>query len=141
MDYELAHSDLAKPKIIVPASQVDTNSTSLSLIGFGTANFGEKEQTNFLHLLENFASHIAPANPIIGQIWYDTSINELKSFDGLTWSVVNQAVEIAGAAPANALEGSLWYNIINTTLNLYTNGSWSVISQDFANLSIDCGEY
>lgn len=63
---------------------VDENTTnmdtSLSLIGHGLPDYGEEQNTNFLHLLENFASKEEPRNPIVGQLWYmlsDTG-NELR---------------------------------------------------------------
>jgi hypothetical protein len=41
---------------------------------------------NFLHITECFASTTAPANPLIGQLWYDkNSPTQLKVWDGVQW--------------------------------------------------------
>jgi hypothetical protein len=51
---------------------IDSTTTSLSLTGKSSNNWGERIQENFLHLLENFASSgAAPNNPTIGQTWYN----------------------------------------------------------------------
>lgn len=45
----------------------------LSLIGYGYVNYGEQVAENFVRVAENFASRTPPANPLIGQLWYDVS--------------------------------------------------------------------
>lgn len=59
-----------KATIVLPERIVNTTSTSLTLTGKKTANYGEIQQENFIKLLENFASNTAPANPTIGQLWF-----------------------------------------------------------------------
>jgi len=71
-DYILDFSDPAKGQITLIPKQVDTTSTSLTLTGKGTPNYGESQQENFLKVLESFASTTAPANPTIGQLWWKT---------------------------------------------------------------------
>lgn len=46
--------------------------TSLLLYGRDVPNYGERVAENFVQLLENFAGPAAPANPIEGQLWFDT---------------------------------------------------------------------
>lgn len=67
--------------ITVLDGTINTTSTSLSLIGRLAENFGEKQNENFLHLLENFSlANISPANPISGQLWYDRYTENLKVY-------------------------------------------------------------
>ena len=43
--------------------------TSISLIGRGNANYGERIAESMVNMLENFSGSTPPANPINGQIW------------------------------------------------------------------------
>lgn len=74
--------------IIVLDGTKDTTSTSLTLFGRLVQNYGDQTNENFVHLLENFALDSSPANPIKGQLWYDTSTNNIKSYNGSTWITV-----------------------------------------------------
>jgi len=58
--------------------QINTTSTSLGLPGRNYAGYGQTLDTNFVHQLENFADSTPPANPLRGQLWYDTNTNTLK---------------------------------------------------------------
>lgn len=51
---------------------INTTSTSLGLPGRNYAGYGQQLDTNFVHLLENFADTTVPPNPIRGQLWYNT---------------------------------------------------------------------
>lgn len=66
--------------------QIDTTSSDLTLVGRGYTGFGEAFNENFIALLENFASASAPAKPLAGQIWWDTSNQRLKVYTGTTWT-------------------------------------------------------
>jgi len=48
---------------------VDTNSTSLTLVGRNYSGYGEAFNENFVKLLENFSNTNSPTNPIAGQLW------------------------------------------------------------------------
>jgi len=57
---------------------IDTTSTSLALPGRNYPGYGNALDTNFVRLVENFASSTPPANPIQGQIWFNTGANTLN---------------------------------------------------------------
>ena len=57
---------------------INTTSTSLGLPGRNYAGYGQYLDTDFVHVLENFASTTPPANPLQGQLWFDTNVNVLK---------------------------------------------------------------
>jgi hypothetical protein len=52
---------------------INTTSTALGLPGRNFSGYGQALNTNFVRMLENFASASVPANPVRGQLWYDTS--------------------------------------------------------------------
>lgn len=68
---------------------INTTSTSLGLPGRNYAGYGNTLDTNFVHLTENFANTSPPANPLQGQLWYDTNNSVLKvcPADGTTNSL------------------------------------------------------
>jgi hypothetical protein len=66
------------PLVTIPDGVLETTHASLALPGRNYAGYGNILNTNFVHLLENFANDTPPAHPIKGQLWYDTSDNKLK---------------------------------------------------------------
>ena len=122
--------------IVVLDGTKDTTSTSLTLFGRLVQNYGDQTNENFVHLLENFALDTSPANPIKGQIWYDTNTNNIKAYNGSTWITVGS--EIVGNVD---LTGNLIIGANNTEFkevagnvtinNQFNNGNISL----FANVN------
>ena len=81
MSYKLNKTDGTILTDLVDGT-VDNTSSDLTLIGRNYSGFGEFLNENFIKLLENFSSSDEPANPIRGQLWYDTSENKLKIYNG-----------------------------------------------------------
>lgn len=81
-----------KPPFAISERTTNTTSTSLSLFGKYTISYGEDLQKNLVHLLENFSRNVPPANPTVGQLWFDTGTRLLKvytpSSTGNVWSNV-----------------------------------------------------
>lgn len=99
---------------------IDTT-TDLRFIGKNYAGYGEVQNENFLHLLENFANTSAPPKAIAGQIWYDSSIKKLKYFDGTQFKTTSGA-QASLSAPSGLSTGEFWYD--TSTDQLYTwNGT------------------
>ena len=57
---------------------INTTSTSVGLPGRNFAGYGQSIDTNFAHIIENFKNSTPPANPLAGQIWYDSGDSTLK---------------------------------------------------------------
>jgi hypothetical protein len=56
---------------------INTTSTALGLPGRNYAGYGQVLDTNFVHIMENFANTSPPPNPLQGQLWYNTNANTL----------------------------------------------------------------
>jgi hypothetical protein len=75
---------------VVGDGTVNTSATDLALIGRAVTNFGDFQNENFVYLLENFASPAAPTQPVLGQLWYNSSTDEIS-----TYSTANVFVALA----------------------------------------------
>lgn len=77
--------------------RIDTSTTSLSLQGDSiTPDFGQFNPTNLVHLLEHFANVTPPVNPIVGQIWYNTTLQVCSVWSGLSWNGISGATGPTG---------------------------------------------
>jgi hypothetical protein len=97
---------------------IDTT-TDLRFIGKNYAGYGEVQNENFLHLLENFANTTAPPKKVTGQIWFDTTTKRLKFYDGSIFRTAGGA-EAAATAPSGLTIGDFWWD--TSAKQLY---SWS----------------
>jgi hypothetical protein len=93
------------------------NTTDLRFIGKNYAGYGEIQNENFLHLLENFSNTTAPPKPVIGQIWYDSTLKKLKFYDGSKFKIASGA-EVSTSAPTGLAAGDFWFD--ETAQQLYT---------------------
>ena len=133
MAYNIDYSDSSKPSIVIENNTVDT-STSLKLLGQNYANgYGEIIATNFLNLLENFASTTAPENPTVGQVWFDIQNNILKVYNvNLEWKelattrISNSGPTITGSENV----GDILVNETNKEVYVYMAGEWNLIYQE-----------
>ena len=96
---------------------LDSSSTDLTLVGRNYKGFGEYINENFVHLLENFSSTSAPENPLKGQLWYDTSDERLKIYDGTTFRVAGGPI-VSNQTP-NMVAGDLWIDNENNKLYFF----------------------
>jgi len=72
---------------VVGDGTINTTATDLALVGRAVTNFGEFQNENYVYLLENFANNTAPAQPILGQLWYNTNTDVLSAYNTAnTWS-------------------------------------------------------
>ena len=76
MAYTIVKSDGTVLTTIADGT-INTTSTSLGLPGRNYAGYGQALDTNFTHMAENFADTAPPANPLRGQLWYNTNNSTL----------------------------------------------------------------
>lgn len=93
MTYIITNADGSVLTKIAP--QTVDNTTSLTLNGYGSTNYGQTLNQNFLYLLQNFACAYAPQNPINGQIWYNTLNQYLQVYTPNGWLTIATASWLA----------------------------------------------
>jgi len=101
--------------------------TALTFLGKNYAGYGQSIGENFLYLLENFANITAPTNPLQGQIWYDTSVNKIKVYNGSAFRTMS-FTDIANTPPAEAQAGDFWFNTSNNQLSIKVGSTFTTVS-------------
>jgi hypothetical protein len=104
---------------------IDTT-TDLRLVGKNYAGYGEVQNENFVHLLENFANITSPPKAITGQIWFDTSAKKLKFYDGAKFKTAGGA-EASASAPSGLSVGDFWWDTAAKQLYTYTGTEFTLI--------------
>jgi len=108
---------------------IDTT-TDLTLIGKNYSGYGEILNENYVKLLENFANTTQPTSPIAGQIWWDTSGNLLKVYNGTTFKTVSSSTA-SSSAPSSNVTGDLWWDTSNNQLKVYNGSGFTLIGPAF----------
>ena len=104
---------------------VNTNS-SMTLIGKNYAGYGQFLDDNFIHLLENSSNTTAPASPLTGQLWWDSTNTLLKIYTGTAWKPLAASTS-SSSQPSNNITGDLWYDTTNQQLKVYTGAAYLVV--------------
>lgn len=94
--------------VSVDDGTIDTT-TDLRFVGKNYAGYGEVQNENFLHLLENFANTSAPPKAVTGQIWYDGGNKKLRFYDGTRFRTASGA-EVGPTAPSGLQQGDFWFD-------------------------------
>lgn len=139
MSYTIKFSNPAKTDLTVEDGTLNT-STSMQLPGNNYAQgYAAPIGENFMHLLENFASDVAPPVPLEGQLWYDSASKTLNYFDDVDnsgyWKAIGSITASDTAPDGGIQDGHLW---LNTTvgesdsgrLSMWYNNAWvTILSQ------------
>jgi hypothetical protein len=128
MAYTIVKSDGTVLTTIADGT-INTTSTSIGLPGRNYAGYGISLDTNFVHQLENFANTAPPANPLTGQLWYNTNANTLYvcPTDGL--SNANAWVSLA----VSSANSTTTFGSVQVTGNLSANNITAVNNVTGAN--------
>lgn len=107
--------------------------TNLSLIGKNYAGYGEILNENQVKLLENFANTTAnaPDKPLQGQLFYNTSLDQLQVYNGTAFKAVSGAI-ISTSEPTSGSQGDLWYDSINSQIYVYSGTAWILVGPQTA---------
>lgn len=77
MAYTIIRSD-GSTLTTIQDGTINTTSTSLALPGRSYAGYGQALNTNFVRQLESYAGNTPPANPLKGQLWYNSQQQTLN---------------------------------------------------------------
>lgn len=116
--------------VSVEDGTIDTT-TDIRFVGKNYAGYGEVQNENFLHLLENFANTTSPPKSITGQIWYDTASKKLKFFDGIRYKVAGGA-EASPTAPNGLSTGDFWWDTSTKQLYAWTGTEFTLVGPETA---------
>ena len=84
-------------------------------------NLNKNELQNFA--IQNLST--APSSPVTGQMYYDTTVNQLKVYEGTGWAPVGGTAYAAGAPSTTPLStGSIYLDTTNSVLYI-SNGTSS----------------
>ena len=106
----------------------DNTTSSLTFVGKNVTKFGEIQNRNFLHLIENFANEVEPPNKLAGQLWFDKTSSSIKVYNGTIWQQLT-AVEYS---QSSTTEGDFWFNTSTQQLFINTGNGFSLIGPDGA---------
>lgn len=106
---------------------IDSSSASITFIGKNVSKFGEIQNKNSLHMLENFASTTTPNGPLTGQLWYDKNVNSLKVYSYNKW----QPIAVISTSQSEAAQvGNLWFDATNKQLSVNNGSGFSLIGPE-----------
>ena len=114
--------------VSVEDGTIDTTS-DLRFVGKNYAGYGEVQNENFLHILENFANATAPPKVITGQIWFDSANKKLKFYDGSRFKLAGGA-EVSTTAPSGLSTGDFWWDSAAKQLYAWTGTEFALIGPE-----------
>jgi len=146
--YKLYKTNPANGYISIPLNNTvggDGTVSSLSFVGPGAANFGPSVNADFLYLLENFANSTPPANPILGQTWYDSSNKKLKIYDSVNWNPVNgiwqQSTQPKASLGNTVNVGDIWVDTSSGQLKITLDAlTWTLVGPTYSS-TLKSGSY
>ena len=134
MAYIINKTDGTQFTVINDGEKLDpTNITgvcSLFLIGKNYPTYGEFQNENFVRLLENHASGLAPTFPLRGQLWYDTTQRKLKLYNGNLF--ISVGATVSSLPPVEPSTGDLWYAQDSEQIYTYNGNDWVLIGPAFS---------
>jgi len=131
MAYTIVKSDGTVLTTIADGT-INTTSTSLGLPGRNYAGYGQALDTNFVHVLENFADNTPPANPLRGQLWFNTNDNTLRVCPADGESVASEWLILASTSST----GTTTFGSVTVTGDLASNNA--TITNTLTVGTIDC---
>jgi hypothetical protein len=116
--------------VSVADGTIDTT-TDIRLVGKNYAGYGEVQNENFLHMLENFANTSPPPKAVSGQIWYDSANKKLRFYDGSRFKFASGA-EYSTSAPTGLTPGDFWFDANSNQLKAWNGSDFILIGPEAA---------
>jgi hypothetical protein len=116
----------------VPDTETNTD-YGITLVGRNYSGYGIYLNDNFVSLMENFAKSTAPAQPLEGQLWWNTSSMELQVWEGTVWKRLGHVTSssIAPGSTGRAI-GDLWWDTTNQQLKAWAGEVLSNVVAQFS---------
>jgi len=133
MPYIVNFTDRENKTPITVYDNTSNADTSLDFPGRNVTGYGQIIAENFLALLENFASGSAPANPVEGQLWYNSLEGILQIWDNTQWKAASN-IQKSTSEPSveSARVGELWVDTTNQQLYVFSGSSWILVGPNFS---------
>lgn len=106
---------------------IDSTHASIKFPGRGYLNYGEPVNENMLWIMQHFASPSAPTTPLTGQIWYDTSTQLTKFYNGSAWLTTGGVIQSPSSPGSGTNVGAFWYDTTNNQLNVWSGTEWLLV--------------
>lgn len=110
----------------VPDSTLVTTFAGLSLIGKGYNGYGTAFNDDVVHITENFADSVPPANPLTGQIWYNSLSGTINFYNGTSFKSIS-VITVSATAPASPNQGDEWFDTTNQQVYIWTGTQWLLV--------------
>jgi len=136
MAYTIVKSD-GEILTTIADGTINTTSTSLALPGRNYAGYGQSQDTNFVHMIENFADSTPPENPLRGQLWYNTSTATLNvcptDYESNT---ANWVALATSSSTGTTTFGNITVSGNITTSNISVGNTISATTGTFVNITV-----
>lgn len=126
--------------VTVENGTIDTNYSSLTLIGKNFPGYGEFINENNIRLLENFANSTSPPNPLTGQLWWDSTNKIMKVYTGSNWKTVSSSTS-STYQPTNPVTGDSWWDTSNGQMKVWGGAEWLVIGPSYTAAQQQTGSF
>ena len=105
--------------VTIPDTEKNT-AYGITLIGRNYSGYGVFLNDNFVSLLENFAAGTPPAQPISGQLWFNSDNSTLQLWQGTNWKTLTYT-NVSGTVPLSGVSsvGDLWWDTTSQQLKIY----------------------
>lgn len=129
MSYNITTTSGASIAVVLDGA-INTNSTSLTIVGKNYAGYGIFLNENFVKLLENFSNTTSPLYPLTGQLWFDSAASVLKVYSGTQWKPISSSAA-GSVSPTAPVVGDLWWDSTNSQLKVWSGSAWIVVGPAF----------
>ena len=139
MAYNLIKTD-GSALVTVADGQIDTVSTSITLVGKNYPGYGQFVNENLVKLLENFSNSSAPNSPLQGQLWFNSATKVLSVYSNNAWKSISGAQNQADE-PVNKVAGDFWFDTVNQQLKVWSGSAWILIGPSFTSATGASGAF
>ncbi len=128
MPYTINKTNGAELATVADGTVNDT-ACNLVLIGRNVSTYGERQNENFVKLLENFSNVSAPSpgTALTGQLWYNSSTSQLNLRTANTWQGLATYNKSSATPSTDVSSGDLWYKTTDGQVYVYQGSSFRLI--------------